>query len=192
MSRLMSARDSGWALPQRRPLIGLTGTNGSGKGEAAAWLRARGYAYLSLSDVIREELRRDGLAESRDAMIARGNALRRACGPDVLARRVLAKVQGPTVIDSIRNPAEVAVLRDTGRFVLLAFDAPPAVRFERVGRRGRDESAADLDAFLRKEAEERGSDPEAQQLDACIALADIRIANDGSIEDLHRRLEEAL
>ncbi len=74
----------------------------------------------------------------------------------------------------------MAVLRAAGRFVLLAFDAPPAVRFERVGRRGRDESAADLEAFLRKEAEERGSDPEAQQLDACIALADIRIANDGS------------
>jgi dCMP deaminase len=192
MSRPMSAGASGWELLQRRPLIGLTGTNGSGKGEAAARLRALGYAYLSLSDVIREELRRDGLVESRDAMIVRGNALRRAFGPDVLARRVLARVQGPTVIDSVRNPAEVAFLRGGGAFFLLAFDAPPAVRFERVGLRGRDESAADLEAFLRKEAEERGSDPEAQQLDACIALADVRIFNDGTIENLHRRLEEAL
>ncbi|MCX6559748.1 MAG: AAA family ATPase [Candidatus Aminicenantes bacterium] len=173
-------------------LIGLTGTNGSGKGEAAAWLRSRGYAYLSLSDVIRQELRRDGVAETRDAMIARGNALRRAFGPDVLARRVLLLATGPTVIDSIRNPSEVAVLRREEGFILLAFDAPAAVRFERVGRRGRDESALDLEAFLRKEDEERGSDPAAQQLDACIALADIRIMNDGTIEDLKRRLKEAL
>jgi dephospho-CoA kinase len=173
-------------------LIGLTGTNGSGKGEAAAWLRSHGYDYLSLSDVIRDELRQDGVVETRDAMIARGNALRRVFGPDVLARRALARVAGPTVIDSIRNPSEVAVLRREEGFLLVAFDAPPAVRFERVGRRGRDESARDLEAFLRKEAEERGSDPAAQQLDACMALADIRIVNDGSIEDLQRRLEEAL
>ena len=37
-------------------LIGLTGTNAAGKGEAAAFLGTRGYAYLSLSDVLREEL----------------------------------------------------------------------------------------------------------------------------------------
>ncbi|MDD8024981.1 MAG: AAA family ATPase [Acidobacteriota bacterium] len=173
-------------------LIGLTGTNGSGKGEAADWLRGRGYSYLSLSDVIRDELRRDGIPETRDALIARGNALRQAFGPDVLARRVLARVEGPTVVDSIRNPEEVAALRREEGFVLIAFDAPAALRFERVVRRGRDESAADLEAFLRKEAEERGSDPAAQQIDACIALADIRITNGGTLEDLHRSLEEAL
>ncbi len=183
--------------PQKAPapkyrLIGLTGTNGSGKGEAAAWLQARGYAYLSLSDVIREELKRDGRPETRDALIAKGNELRRAFGPDILARRVLARVGGPTVVDSIRNPSEVALLRRESGFILLAFDAPAEVRFDRVGRRGRDESAADLEAFRRKEAEERGSDPAAQQLDACLALADIRIDNGGTLEDLHRRLEEAL
>ncbi len=178
--------------PLKYRLIGLTGPNGSGKGEAAAWLRARGYAYLSLSDILREELRRDGTPESRDSLIAKGNALRRAFGPDVLARRTLARVEGPAVIDSIRNPAEVAVLRREPGFILLAFDAPAAVRFERARLRGRDESAADLDAFIRKEAEERGSDPAAQQLDACLVLADIRLDNSGSLEDLHRRLEEAL
>lgn len=183
--------------PPRTPalkhrLIGLTGSNGSGKGEAAAWLRARGYAYLSLSDILREELGREGVPETRDSLIAKGNALRRAFGPDVLARRTLARVEGPTVIDSIRNPAEVAVLRREPGFILLAVDAPAAVRFERVRLRGRDESAADLPAFLRKEAEERGSDPDAQQLDACLALADIRLDNSGTLEDLHHCLEEAL
>jgi dCMP deaminase len=179
-------------MPPPYRLIGLTGGNGSGKGEAAAWLRGRSYAYLSLSDVIREELRRDGIAETRDALIARGNALRRTFGADVLARRVLAQVTGPTVIDSIRNPAEVAALRREEGFVLLAFDAPAAVRFERAVRRGRDESAPDLGAFIRKEAEERSADPSAQQLDACMALADIRIENGGTIEDLHHRLEELI
>ena len=46
------------AFPHR--LIGLTGTNGAGKGEVAAYLMKKGYAYVSLSDEIRDELRRQG------------------------------------------------------------------------------------------------------------------------------------
>ena len=84
-------------------LIGLTGTNGAGKGEAAAFFMARGYAYFSLSDVIRDELRARGEAVSRDNLIRTGNELRERFGPDVLARRTMAKVGGPAVIDSIRN-----------------------------------------------------------------------------------------
>jgi hypothetical protein len=53
-------------------LIGLTGSNGSGKGEAAAFLVARGYSYRSLSDIIREKLASVGLAANRDNLIAKG------------------------------------------------------------------------------------------------------------------------
>jgi dephospho-CoA kinase len=179
-------------MSPRHRLIGLTGTNGAGKGVAAEFFKGRGYAFLSLSDVIRDELRRAGIPETRDALIAKGNELRRTFGPDVLARRTLAKIDGPTVIDSVRNPAEVAALREQPGFILLALDAPAALRYERVAKRGRSESAASLDDFIRKEEEEKGADPAAQQLHTCMALADRMLVNDGSIEDLHRRLEEFL
>lgn len=179
-------------MTYRYRLIGLTGANGAGKGEAAAYLRTRGYDFVSLSDVIRDELRAAGVPETRDALIAGGNALRREYGPDILARRILARVAGPTVIDSIRNPSEVGFLRCQDRFFLLALEAPAAVRFERVGKRGRDESASTLLAFAAKENEEKSSDPAAQQLHTCIALADALIVNDGTLEVLHRRLEEIL
>ena len=53
-------------------LIGLTGTNGAGKGEAAAYFMTKGYAYFSLSDVIRDKLEKlagfaDAVAVSIDA-----------------------------------------------------------------------------------------------------------------------------
>ena len=179
-------------MTPRHRLIGLTGTNGAGKGASAEFFKSRGYACVSLSDVLRGELRRAGIPETRDALIAKGNDLRRTFGPDVLARRTLAGIAGPTVIDSIRNSAEVAALREQPGFLLLAFDAPAALRFERCARRGRDESAATLEAFIRKEEEEMGSDPAAQQLHTCMALADRLITNDGTVEDLHRRLEEFL
>jgi dephospho-CoA kinase len=140
----------------RPRLIGLTGTNGAGKGEAAAYFRAKGYAYFSLSDVIRDELRERGEPTSRDNLIRTGNELRERFGPDVLALRTIEKIggEGRAVIDSIRNMSEIESLRGQKGFVLLAIDAPVALRFERVTARGRDESAAGLEAFRKKEDEE--------------------------------------
>jgi dephospho-CoA kinase len=171
-------------------LIGLTGTNGAGKGEAAAFFMARGYAYFSLSDILREELQARGQAVTRDNLIRTGNELRENDGPDILARRTMAKVGGPAVIDSIRNTHEVAFLRRLEGFVLLAIDAPIELRFARVSARGRDESAADLEAFRKKEEQERTGGTTAQQLEACMAAADRLILNDGTIPDFHRKLEE--
>jgi dephospho-CoA kinase len=179
-------------MTPRPRLIGLTGTNGAGKGEAAAYFQARGYAYYSLSDVIRDELRARGEAVSRDNLIRAGNELRARFGPDVLARRTMAKVGSGerAVIDSVRNTHEVAYLRRQEGFVLLAIDAPLSVRFARVAVRGRDESAADLEAFQKKEEEERTGGATAQQLEACMAAADRLIVNDGTLPEFHRQLEE--
>jgi len=173
-------------------LIGLTGTNSAGKGETAAFFKARGYAYASLSDAIRDELAARGLEASRDNLIRTGNELRERCGPDVLARRIMAKVSGPTVIDSIRNTREVAFFRGQAGFILLAVDAPVEVRFARAVARGRNESAASLEEFRKKEDEERAGGQAAQQLEACMAEADRLIWNAGTIEDLHRELEKLL
>ncbi|MBM3297153.1 MAG: hypothetical protein FJY83_06085 [Candidatus Aminicenantes bacterium] len=173
-------------------LLGLTGTNAAGKGEAAAFFTRRGFAYLSLSDIVREELRKKGLEPGRDSLIRTGNALRRRFGADVLARRVLRRVRGDTVIDSIRNPAEVARLRTRPGFRLLAVDAPVEIRFERAQRRGRDESARTLEEFAAKEREERSADPGAQQLHLCLRLADATVINDSTLERFHKKLEALL
>ena len=45
-------------------ILGVSGLNGSGKGELVRFLEARSFYPLSLSDVIRDELRRRGLPES--------------------------------------------------------------------------------------------------------------------------------
>jgi dephospho-CoA kinase len=173
-------------------LIGLTGTNGAGKGEAAAYFASKGYAGVSLSDVIREELARRGEPLSRDNLIRVGNELRERFGADVLARRTMEKIGpgGRAVIDSIRNTTEIAYLRRQEGFVLLAIDAPPALRFARAAARGRDESAGDLEAFKRKEEEERAGGVKAQQLEASMASADRLIVNDGTLEEFRRKLEE--
>ena len=175
--------------PEAR-LIGLTGTNGSGKGEAAAYFKKKGYAYFSLSDVIRDALRNDGKEDTRDNLIEKGNELRKKYGPDILARLAMEKVEDKTVIDSIRNPSEVKYLRKEKEFILLAIDAPVELRYERVKRRGRQESASTLEEFIKKEEEEMTDSEKEQQLHSCMKMADFIIMNDGTLEDLYLKLEE--
>ncbi len=145
-------------------MIGLTGPNASGKGEVAKFLTAHGFAVHSLSDVVREEATRQGLDHTRDNLIATGVRLRTEAGSGALARCILPRLRGREVVDSIRNPGEVAVLRTLPRFLLLGVDAPQPVRFERSG----------------------------QQLLATLALADLVVDNDATLEDLHHRVREAL
>ncbi len=50
-------------------IIGLTGKNASGKGEVAQYLKTRGFTFYSLSDVLREELKRKKKVISRNNLI---------------------------------------------------------------------------------------------------------------------------
>lgn len=173
-------------------LIGLTGTNGSGKGEAARFFQQHGYDYFSLSDEIRHELDRRSRDLSRNNLIQMGNQLREEHGSDILARRVMEKIRSDAVIDSIRNLREVDYFRLHPGFTLLAFDADPEIRFERVQKRGRSESADSLEQFIRKEQEEMTENETGQQLALCINAADYRIMNNDSLENFRKQLEKFL
>jgi len=173
-------------------LIGLTGTNGAGKGEVAAFFRKKGYAYFSLSDLIRDELKKKGKEVSRDNLIKMGNLLREKSGRDILARLIIKKIKGKAVIDSIRNPKEVEYLRRQKNFILLSIDAPVELRYERVKKRGRAESASNLQEFIEKEAEEMTNLKKSQQLQNCMRLADFKIKNNDTIESLYQKLEKLL
>lgn len=173
----------------RALVLGLTGPNAAGKGEVASALLALGFAYHSLSDAVREEALKRGRTTGRDDLILTGNELRREGGPGILAELTVPKVGKRDLVDSIRNPAEVAVLRGLPSFILLGVTAPPAVRFERARlRKGRGDAVDSLQAFLAKEAEENTTDPTAQRLAATFALADRIVENAGTLTELRAKV----
>jgi dCMP deaminase len=177
-------------------ILGVSGLNGSGKGEVVRFLTQRSFYALSLSDVIRDELARLGVAETRERMIETGRALRAAEGEGALAARLAARLAPDRnyVIDSVRHPAEVEGLRSrTSRFKLIWVDADEATRFERIRSRARPGDPSSLEELRAFEARELGSaDPAAQQLLAVRELADFRVRNDGTVEELERAIQEIL
>jgi dCMP deaminase len=177
-------------------IIGLSGLNGAGKGEIARFLEARSFSATSLSDVIRAELATRGISETRERMIEVGNEIRSRQGPGGLALRLVERLAPDRnyVVDSIRHPAEVDVLRGrASTFRLIWVDAPESVRLERLRSRARPGDPTALADLRRLEQRELGSaDPSAQQLLAVRELADFTVVNDGDLATLHARIQEIL
>ncbi|MCX6778311.1 MAG: dephospho-CoA kinase [Candidatus Micrarchaeota archaeon] len=136
-------------------IIGLTGTFGAGKGEVAKYLKGKGFAYHSCSDVLREELKRRGVEENVDNLAELGNRIRMTHGDGELARRLLKTIrergEKNSVVDSLRTPGEIEELRKAGDFHLIALDALPEIRYARIKLRNRPGDNVSYEKFLEQE-----------------------------------------
>ena len=138
--------------------------------------------------MVREEATARGLPPEREHLIRIGNLLREEGGPGALARRILPRLGQRDVVDSIRSPGEVEVLRGLPSFVLLAVRAPLEVRFGRALVRGRPGDPRTLEEFRSRERQENVDAVWSQQLDATFRLADRVLDNGGDLD----RLREAV
>lgn len=176
-------------------IIGLTGKNGSGKGVVADFLKERGFHYYSLSDVLREEAQKEGKPVTRDVLVELGNQLRSEFGPGVLAEKIFPRLDPEKnyVIDSVRHPSEVQVMRRRKDFLLASVFAPPEIRFERLKIRARERDPQTLEDFKKLEAKEaKSQNASDQQLDRAIELADAVVDNSGQLDELHERVKDIL
>ncbi len=164
-------------------IIGITGWFASGKDTACEYLEERGFIKISLSDIIREYCSKEGQEHSRENLQKMGNLLREKNGPDFLALEALRRMQknadSDYVIPSIRQPAEVNVFRRDPSFQLWEIYAPAKVRYQRLINRARTEDEVNMsyDEFIQKEELEKSSDPNSQQVDKVIQMADYKIDN---------------
>ena len=176
-------------------IIGLTGKNGSGKGEVVKFLEKAGFTPYSLSDILREELKKRGKKVTRVNLIAIGKELREKHSLSVLADRTIEKLSRDKnyVIDSIRNPAEAQALKKLKNFSFIDVTATEKVRFSRVKKRKRENDPQTLAEFRRLErAETHSKDAAAQQLLKTAKLADLNIPNNGTLDELHDKVRKTV
>jgi dephospho-CoA kinase len=177
-------------------IIGITGTLGAGKGTVVDYLETKGFAHYSARELLIREIERRGLPVNRDNMVIVANDLRASRSPSYIAEALYDEAAAGgknAVIESLRTEGEIATLRAKGNFLLLAVDADPKLRYERIVARGSETDKISFEKFLADEAREmHATDPTKQNLARCIELADHRLINDGTVKDLCAQVDRIL
>jgi dephospho-CoA kinase len=174
-------------------IVGITGTNGAGKGTVVDLLKDKGFAHYSASAFISEEVIRRGLPLDRDSMREVGNDLRRTHGASYIVETLYAQALqqgGNAIIESIREIAGAAFLKEQGAF-LLVVDADRRLRYERAVLRGTSKDRVTFEEFCEQEDKEMDKAASFEQdIRRVMQMADFRIENNGSVEDLGKRVDE--
>jgi len=172
----------GDGMPEAPLIIGLTGSFGSGCSHISEkYLEPNGFKRVSLSQSLKELYHNDHKqdADTREKLQDYGNNLRRKHGSDYLARKAVSIIgeQGHDkwVIDSLKNPNEVKLLRNTfSKFFLIGVFAEYSVRWTRVRGKYKDNEGE----FKRDDIRDGSEDQEfGQRVRDCFVISDIIIAN---------------
>ncbi len=174
-------------------IIGLTGTNASGKSSVADYLARKGFSVYSLSDELRLLLKKSRVAATRENLIKAGKYYREKNGRGYLAALVKKKIRNKNAaVDSIRNLGEVAELRKMRNFFLMAVDAPVKIRFQRARKRMSSRDQRTFAEFVAREKEELYGKGSGQQIMACMKKADFKINTRYGYAKLYKKVDDIL
>ena len=177
-------------------IIGITGTLATGKSTVAKILVEKGFKHYSVRDFLVQEITRRGVRVTRDNMVEVANELRAKYGPSYVVERLYEQgklIGGNIIIESIRNVGEVESLKSKENFFLLGVTASSELRYKRViERRGIIDSIS-YEKFVEEEAREMNNlDPHKQNISKCFEMSDYVIDNEGSLEELKKKIENVL
>ena len=176
-------------------LLGITGTDGSGKGTVVDYLvKHKGFTHYSARTLFIEGLTQQGRELTRANMRLIANEMREEHGDDFLVTYYLKKIEEEkaenVIIESIRALAEAKTLKVHGG-ILLAVDADQALRYERVQERRSESDRVTFEEFkAHEDLEINDPDPHGMQKQKVIDMADYTILNNDTHEALESAIEE--
>jgi dephospho-CoA kinase len=157
---------------------------GAGKGVAAEAAKEMGLEVLVLGDVIREETERRGLEPTPENVGSVMLQVRRDEGPAAVMKRLAPKIEASQsktlVVEGVRSEDELQELRSKFDVLSVGIHASPKTRFQRLLARGRSDDPKTWGVFYERDHRELNVG-----LCRVIALADILLLNEGSIQELH-------
>lgn len=163
-------------------IIGLTGPFGSGCSYIAQKiLIGAGYEYISLSEILREEI--NDTNYSRSMLQNKGNEIRKQKGASYLADKAIDRIRASSnkkfVVDSIRNTHEIECFKKNyPEFFLIATWASKDTRWKRVETKY-EKNLALFETDDKRDKDEQ--DENGQQITLCYQMADIIILNEKEI-----------
>ncbi|MFY8190205.1 MAG: AAA family ATPase [Bacteroidia bacterium] len=178
-------------------IIGITGTLGAGKGTIVDYLtKNHGFYHFSVRGFLIELIEKTGEIVNRDSLTHTANALRAQFGPSYIAEALWKKAQisgNNCIIESIRTLGEVQALKAKGNFTLFSVDTDRALRYQRILLRGSETDHIPFETFSANEDRElQSTDPNKQNLSACMAQADFHFLNNGTFQDLYKQIDQVI
>lgn len=181
-------------MTNKKAIIGLTGKIAGGKGTVAKYLKEKyGASTYRFSTMLRDVLERMYLDITRENMQKISTVLRQNFSEDIMAKVMAEDVKKDEsqviIVDGVRRLADIKYLRELEGFKLVAIEANPRIRYERLVKRAENKGDADksYEQFLKEESGEAEA-----QIPEVMAAADTVIDNNGSFEDLEKQVAEVL
>lgn len=175
-------------------VVGITGLNGAGKTQVVDFFKKHGFKHYSFRNYIVKELNKRNMAVNRDNMRFIANIIRLKNGSGYIADQIYSNATGDKIVmESIRTVGEIETLKKYGDFILLAVVGNQKIRYDRIKSRASETDNVTFEKFVEQELKEmKNADPHKQNLFGCIKKADYKIVNDGSLDDLKKKLDVVL
>jgi dephospho-CoA kinase len=178
-------------------IIGITGTLGAGKGTIVDYLKTHHeFIHFSVRGYLINIIKSQGKEVNRDSLTHTANELRALNSPSFIAEELYKEaIQSGTncIIESIRTVGEVTALKAKGNFNLFSVDTDRKIRYDRILKRASETDMISFETFSENEEREmNSSDPNKQNLSACMKLADYHFTNNGTFEELYQQIDKAI
>ncbi|MBQ3274954.1 AAA family ATPase [Candidatus Saccharibacteria bacterium] len=176
-------------------ILAVVGMSGSGKSVAVDFLTEKGFPKVYFGGMILKEMEARGIEITPENEKAFREEIRATEGKDWVVRQVIKEVhnlieagQRRIVLDGVYSWTEYVTLKKEfpGELTFLALVVPKKLRYKRVAVRPER-------PFNRNEIMERDrSEIENLEKGGPIAAADYYILNDGSVKEMHEKIDEVL
>ena len=170
---------------------------GAGKGTIVDYLTTHhGFKHFSVRGYLMKVLKSQGKEVNRDTLTHTANELRAQNSPSFIAEELYQEALesgSNCIIESLRTIGEVTALKAKGNFTLFSVDTDRPIRYERVVKRASETDQISFETFSENEEREMTStDPNKQNLSACMKMADFHFTNNGTFEELYAQVNQAI
>ncbi len=169
-----------------KKIIGIAWKFWAGKSLVAEYLRDKlDLQVFEGSDVLKQEAKVRGIKEpTRENLIDIAEELQKKYGKQIIFEKLLETIDEKWIIPWIRLIEQAKYLRENSDFTLIYMDSSDDRVFERVLKRNKFWDPVNAEEFSRIWKRDWQSD-----LEKLKNYADLVIENNGSLEDLYKKLD---